>query len=463
MIGNISLSVVAQQYGGLILNGDAVIKSLSIDSRTLKSEQVFAAIKGPNFDGHDFAAKAAEAGISALVVERPSLELKTPQWVVSDCVKALGQIGSCCRDAFRQPVIGITGSSGKTSVKEMLASILRQRGEVLSTKGNFNNHLGVPLMLSELSEEHAFAVLEMGASAVGEIAYLSGLVKPDVALVNNVGTAHLEGFGSRQAIVQGKGEIYQSLTDAGRAVINLDSYGAEDFLQQVSDQNSAQVLTFSATGKAQADVKVSHVRIHDQGADYVLHSPLGDIDISQSVLGLNNVANGAAAATCALAVGMRLDEIRNGLNQVGQVAGRLFSRQGIAGSWVLDDAYNANPESMMGAIEVLANFDGKRIFVMGAMAELGPEAESLHRGIGEKARAAGIEHMICVGEPTKTAASAFGSNALWVESNDQAAQCCRDLLGPKVVVLVKGSRSARLDEVVTQITNLEEPHAVLVN
>ena len=463
MIGGLSLSLVAQQYGGLVLKGDADLQRLSIDSRTLQSKQVFAAIKGPNFDGHDFVGKAAEAGVSALVVERPSLDLDTPQWVVTDSVKALGQIGSCCREAFQKPVIGITGSSGKTSVKEMLASILRQRGEVLSTKGNLNNHLGVPLMLSELSEDHAFAVLEMGASAVGEIAYLSSLVKPDVALVNNVGTAHLEGFGSRQAIVQGKGEIYQSLGDAGRAVINLDSYGAEDFVQQVSDQNSAQVVTFSATGKAQADVRVSHIRIHDQGADYILHTPLGDIEISQSVLGINNVANGAAAASCALSVNIGLDEIAVGLNQVAQVAGRLFHRQGIAGSSILDDAYNANPESMLGAIDVLANFDGKRIFVMGSMAELGPEADSLHRKVGEKARAAGIENMICVGELTKSAASAFGPNALWVQSNAEAAQCCRELLGPKVVVLVKGSRSAALEEVVTQITALEESHAVLVN
>ena len=463
MIGNLSLATMAQAYGGLVLNGDADIKALSIDSRTLRPQQIFAAIKGPNFDGHSFLTEATSQGVAALLVERPSLDLATPQWVVEDSVQALGYIGMACRSAFKGPVIGITGSSGKTSVKEMLGSILRQRGEVFSTKGNYNNHLGVPLMLADLKDEHCFAVLEMGASAVGEIAYLAGLVRPDVALVNNVGTAHLEGFGSREAIVQGKGEIYTALKDAGRAVVNLDSFGAEQFLAQISAQNSAQILTFSATGKTHADVIVSAVRVHDHGADYLLHTPVGDVEIQQSVLGLNNVANGAAAATCALAVGIRLDEIRAGLQHVGQVSGRLFRRKGLAGSRVLDDAYNANPESMAGAIDVLANFDGTRIFVMGEMAELGPDSAQYHAQMGEKCRSAGIDKIICVGEATKSAAEAFGSKSIWVANKDEAAKNCLDLLGPQVTVLVKGSRSASLDELVTLITDLEGSNALLAS
>ncbi len=463
MIGNLSLATLANQYGGTILNGDADFGSLSIDSRDILPGQAFIAIKGPNFDGHEFALEASAMGVGSLILEHPDGSLDTPQWVVEDCVKALGHIGRSCRQSFRAPVIGITGSNGKTSVKEMLGSILRQRGEVLTTKGNYNNHLGVPLMLAELANKHAFAVLEMGASAEGEIAYLSDLVRPDVALVNNVGNAHLEGFGNRDAIVRGKGEIYRSLRDAGRAVVNLDSYGAERFLTQVADQNSAQILTFSATGNTQADVKVSNIRVHDQGADYFLHTPLGDVEIHQSVLGLNNVSNGAAAATCALAVGIRLDEIRQGLGQVGQVSGRLFCRRGIQEARVLDDAYNANPDSMAGAIDVLANFDGTRVFVMGAMAELGEDAADYHRQMGERSRTAGIDCLVCVGGATKPAAEAYGSQAIWVETNEEAAQQCLELLGPHTTVLVKGSRSARLDEVVTVITNLEGQHAVLAN
>lgn len=459
MMGDLSLATMADLYGGVILNGDADIKALSIDTRELHPGQTFIAIKGPNFDGHDFAAQAAQTGVEALVVEKPLKSVSVPQWVVPDCIDALGLIGKTCRKAFKAPVIGITGSTGKTSVKEMLASILRQRGEVLSTKGNYNNHLGVPLMLAELSSKQAFAVLEMGASAEGEIAYLSGLVRPDVALVNNVGTAHLEGFGSREAIVRGKGEIYQSLSDAGRAVVNLDSFGAEEFLSQIS----AQTLTFSATGNPEADVRVSGVRVNDSGSTYLLHTPIGDIEVQQSLLGINNVCNGAAAATCALSVGMRLDEIRTGLAEVGQVSGRLFRRQGIRGSRILDDAYNANPDSMSGAIDVLTNFEGTRIFVMGAMGELGPGSEEYHRQMGEKSLQAGVDCLICVGEPTRPAAEAYGEKAVWVSSNEEAAQACLGLLGPNVSVLVKGSRSAALEEVVDVITDLGGQNAVLAN
>lgn len=459
MMGNLSLATLANLYGGVILNGDADIKELSIDSRELLAGQTFVAIKGPNFDGHDFAATAANGGVNALVVEKPLKSIHVPQWVVSDGIDALGFIGKTCRSSFKAPVIGITGSSGKTSVKEMLASILRQRGEVLSTKGNYNNHLGVPLMLAELNSNHSFAVLEMGASAVGEIAYLAGLVRPDVALVNNVGTAHLEGFASREGIVRGKGEIYQSLSDAGRAVVNLDSFGAAEFLRQIS----VQVLTFSATGNSEADVRVSDIRVNDSGAKYLLHTPIGDIEIQQSVLGINNVSNGAAAATCALSVGMRLEEIRAGLAEVGQVSGRLFRRRGVRGSRILDDAYNANPDSMAGAIDVLTNFAGTRVFVMGAMGELGPGAEEYHRQMGEKSRLAGIDCLICVGEATKPAAQAYGSKAIWVGTNEEAAQICLGMLGPNVSVLVKGSRSAALEEVVNVITDLGGHNAVLAN
>ena len=459
MIADLSLAKLADLYGGIILNGDAEVSSLSIDTRESQIEQTFIAIKGPNFDGHNFTAEAAKASAAALVVEVPQRSINAPQWVVEDCVETLGLIGKTCRKSFKAPVIGITGSNGKTSVKEMLASILQQRGEVLFTKGNYNNHLGVPLMLAELSSKHVFAVLEMGASAVGEIACLADLVQPDVALVNNVGTAHLEGFGSREAIVQGKGEIYQSLSDAGRAVVNLDSFGAEEFLHQIS----AQVLTFSATGNSKADVRVSDVRVNDAGANYLLHTPIGDIEIQQSLLGINNVSNGAAAATCALSVGMRLEEIRAGLAEVGQVSGRLFRRRGVRGSRILDDAYNANPDSMAGAIDVLTNFGGTRVFVMGAMGELGAGTEQYHRRMGEKSRQAGIDCFICVGEATKVAAQAFGSKAIWVDTNEEAAQICLGLLGPNVSVLVKGSRSAALEEVVNVITDFGGQNAVLAN
>ncbi len=460
MMGHMSLSVMASRYGGILMNNDADLLALSIDSRNLRPGQSFIAIHGPNFDGHDFAAEAVEKGVSSLVVERPIKTLNVPQWIVEDSIHALGEIGKSCRESFKAPIVGITGSSGKTSVKEMLASILRQRGEVLSTKGNYNNHLGVPLMLAELQPNHAFAVLEMGASAIGEIAYLADLVQPDVALVNNIGSAHLEGFGSRENIVQGKGEIYQALSDAGRAVVNLDSFGADTFLQQIS----VQTLTFSASGNPAADVRVSNVRLHDAGSNYVLHTPLGDVEIQQNLLGLNNVSNGAAAATCALSVGMRLDEIRAGLDHVGQVSGRLFKRRGVSGSRILDDAYNANPESMSGAIDVLTNFSGTRVFVMGAMGELGPDSEVFHRQMGERARLAGIEVFICVGEPTKAAAEAFGDDAIWMETNAEAAEYCLNLLGPDVTVLIKGSRSARLEEVVNVITDLgRAKDAVLAN
>lgn len=452
MIRSLSLARLAQIHGGILINGEADFSSISIDSRTLKGGELFIAIRGPRFDGAQFIDAAVKSGVKALVVSEPYPACALPQWVVGDTTLALGQIGAAFRSDFAGTLVGITGSNGKTTVKELLASLFKERGEVLATRGNLNNQYGVPLMLSELSDSYQFAVLEMGASAEGEIGYLAGLCAPDVALVNNVGHAHLEGFGSRDGIMRGKGEIYSSLGSFGRAVINLDSYGSDYFINLVK----AQSLTFSARGNSAADVRVSDIRIHQKGSVFSLNTPLGDIEVSQSLLGANNVSNAAAAATCALAAGMGLDEIRRGIGNAEAVQGRLFERCGAGGCRILDDAYNANPDSVKSAIDVLSNFGGSRILVLGTMGELGEGAPDFHREIGEYARAANLDSLIAVGPLAKLGAEAFGSNATCFNTNADAAAWCREIDAPGMTLLIKGSRSAHLEEVIESLTGGEE-------
>ena len=371
-----TLKQVSERLAGELLNGDASFSSISIDSRSLQAGDLFVAIKGPNFDGHTYVEQVASAGAAAAIVSIP-MTSSLPLLRVADTRGALGQLGALNRECFSGKVLAVTGSAGKTTVKEMVASILGACGKVHATKGNFNNEIGVPLTLLNISSEHQYAVMELGASSIGEIAYTVSLTKPDVAIITNAADAHIEGFGSLNNVVQAKGEIIDGLTNEGTAVINSDDLNAYKWLQRAG---SRRCLTFSLDEAAGSDFYAKNCHVTDAGGAYSfdLVSPAGEIRIRLKQLGIHNVSNALAAAAGASVLGANLEQIQRGLEQTGSVAGRLFLRTGINGALVIDDSYNANPESLKAAIDVLCRYEGRKVLVLGDMAELGDIALRAH-------------------------------------------------------------------------------------
>ena len=420
---------------------------VSTDSRKLAAGDLFVALRGDNHDGHQFLPDIAQRGACGAVVEKRNEQLQLPQLVVDNTTQALGQLGAMNRELFAGPVIGITGSAGKTTVKEMTAAILRQQGDVLVTRGNLNNHLGVPMMLLEIGAQHQFAVIEMGASAVGEIAYVAALAKPDVAVITNVGTAHVGGFGSVERIAAGKSEIYQALGERGVAVANRDDRFCADWLRL----NAARrVITFGR--HTDADVLASQVRVDRAGrASFIISYRQAQLPIQLQLLGEHNVLNALAAAACALALGITLAQVKQGLEQVIPVAGRMQVKAGMHGATLIDDTYNANPASVRAAINVLHQLPGRRVLVLGDMAELGSEAEVLHADIGEYARTQQLDALVATGPLSAATVRAYGVGAQHFANKTDVAACVQRLLGPETVVLVKGSRSAAMEEVVSAL------------
>lgn len=447
MIGAISLARLAHRFGGTLLNPDAEFTAVSTDSRGLQHGELFVALRGERFDGHDFLADVAERACG-LVVDTPDRSLRVPQWVVPDTVVALGRIALCNRERFNGPVIAITGSSGKTTVKEMTAAILSRRGEVLATSGNLNNHIGVPLTLLRLDDSHRYAVIEMGASGTGEIASYCHWARPDVALVNNVAAAHLQGFGSLEGTARAKGEIYQGLQDDGRAVVNLDEPFAAGWLAQLGGRAR---LTYGINGGG-ADVRATDIDMAQDGCcRFLLHIRGERVPVALSIPGRHNVANALAAACCAHAVGVALPDIAAGLAAAMTVGGRLRVCQGVGGARLIDDSYNANPGSVRAAIDTLARFEGRRVLVLGDMAELGDNERQLHHEVGSYAREQGIDELWTVGVLSEHAASGFGGGRHFGDRSGLAA-ALRPLLEPGLTVLVKGSRSAGMEAVVAALT-----------
>lgn len=431
---------------------DAKVLRLCTDSRQLQAGDLFLALKGEHFDGHRFLAAAEQAGAVAAVVEDIDSSIELPQLQVADCYAALAAIGQMIRHRFNGPLVGITGSSGKTTVKEMLASILSLSGNTLATRGNLNNHIGVPLTLMDLSPDHDFAVVEMGASGPGEIAYLASVAEPTVVLVNNVMPAHLQGFGSLEGVAMAKGEIYQSLGANAKAVINQDQEFAEHWSSGLSE---SQIVRFSLEDR-QADLFADEL-ILDQAACYgfCLHSPVGDVQVQLQMQGKHNVANALAAASCAFACGISLEEIATGLNQVSSSAGRLHQRQHVSGAVIIDDSYNANPGSVQAAIDTLAECDGKKIFVLGDMGELGKKANSLHAEVGRYAQSKSLDALLCVGELSKAAAKNCDCGQHF-ESKASLLSRLETELGEGTTVLIKGSRSAAMETIVRDLMGEEK-------
>ncbi len=441
------LSEAALATRGQLIGADVDFCCVGTDSRAIKKGQLFVALKGENFDGHEYAAQSLEQGASAVLVSKASNV--SPAVVVEDTRLALGDLASHWRAKFDMPVVAITGSNGKTTVKEMLAAILKvataDDASVLATQGNLNNDIGLPMTMLNLGKQHRYAVLEMGMNHTGELSYLSNLAKPNVALVNNAGTAHIGELGSLEAIANAKGEIFEGLADGGTAIINADDVFANLWKNLASKH---QQVTFGL--KAKADVTAKY-ELHAASSDLELIAPNGTVKFTLPAPGLHNVSNALAAASAALALNVSLENIARGLSNFAGVKGRLQTKQGFAGGKVIDDTYNANPMSMKAAIDVLKASAVQRIFVMGDMAELGADAASMHSEIGAYAKTAGIEKFYALGELTKNAVTAFGANAMHFGTVEALAESLKSIMNAVTTVLVKGSRSMRMERVVDAI------------
>ncbi|HEY0665792.1 MAG TPA: UDP-N-acetylmuramoyl-tripeptide--D-alanyl-D-alanine ligase [Gallionella sp.] len=445
------LSQAARVLNGRVVGGDAEFSAVSTDSRSLRPGDLFVALRGENFDGYSFVQQAAQAGAAAALVNADSYRDEQPECpllLVDDTRLALGRLASHWRKQFDIPLVAITGSNGKTTVKEMLASILRMAAgdsnAVLATQGNLNNDIGMPLTLLRMDAAHRYAVIEMGMNHPGEIDYLTRIAEPDVALINNASGAHLAGLGTVKAVAQAKGEIFSGLKPHGTAVINAD----EEYAPMWREMAGAhQLLEFGLN--ADADISGTW-HAHQTGAQIVVTVPQGSFAADLQVPGEHNVRNALAAASAAVALNIPLDKIVAGLEAFGGVAGRLQRKSGVGGAALIDDTYNANPASMNAAIKVLASAGGKRLLVIGDMGELGDNAAEFHTQIGAAARSAGIDKLYALGELSGNAVRAFGNGARHFGSIEELNEALAREMSVDVTVLVKGSRFMKMDRVVKQ-------------
>ena len=425
---------------------DTRFAGISTDTRTLSATNLFFALAGPRFDGHDHVAEAQARGAAAAAVSRP-VASALPLLQVADTRLALGELARQWRGRFSIPVIGVTGSNGKTTVKEMLAAILAGQGPVLATQGNLNNDIGVPLTLARLASEHRSAVIEMGANHSGEIAYLARLARPTVGIVTNAGPAHLEGFGSLEAVARAKGELFAALSETAVAVINADDRFAPLWRELAQ---ARRVLSFGL--EVPADVGASYTSTRE-GTQLQLNTPRGSIEVCLPLLGRHNVINALGAAAAALAAGAELAQIRAGLEGLASVSGRLQCKRRADGGLVIDDTYNANPASLRAAIDVLCDFPGERWLVFGDMGELGDDTAALHAEVGAYASAAGIERLFTLGDLARQAALAFGDRAQAFSDFEHLISSMRDALRTDVSLLVKGSRRMGMERVVQALVD----------
>ncbi len=430
--------------------GRIMLERIERDSRAVQAGDLFLALKGERFDAHDFVPQVVGKASAALVARPVAADI--PQIVVADVLAALGQFAAAWRQRFQRPLVGLTGSNGKTTVKEMLTAILSLQGQTLATIGNLNNDIGMPLTLLRLRADDQFAVIEMGANHFGEIDYLTQIARPDVAILNNAGAAHLEGFGDIAGVSRAKGEIFNGLSAKGVAVINADDTYADYWLGL---NPARKVLTFGINQPA--DVQgVIDTQIDAQNR-FAVQFAGETVPVRLGVLGRHNQMNALAAAGAALALGVSLDTVRRGLESVRAVKGRLHPKTGIHGGLVIDDTYNANPTSAAAAVDVLAGLQGKKILVLGDMGELGNTGEQLHFAIGQQARAAGIDAIYTLGDLSAAASRAFGQPEQAFSDLAALLASVQTELTPDTSVLVKGSRSARMERVVEALVQSEVP------
>ncbi len=450
------LAELTQLLGNPPMDSNNEFQGISIDSRTLLPGNLFIAIKGEQFDGHDFAENAAKNGASAVVVDHP-LDVSIPQIQVPDTLEALGKLSSHWRDRFTLPIIGVTGSNGKTTLKNMIASILRAAcqnnvTQVLATEGNLNNNIGLPLNLLRLNDEHKYAVIEMGMNHFGEIAYLTHLTKPQVAVINNAAEAHLEGLHDIAGVARAKGEIFQGLQEQGVAILNSDDAHFSYWHGLIGNHRC---LSFGLKNTSDVTAIIKENQLIE------LQTPKGKINVTLPLLGTHNVMNALAATAATLALDIDLVAIKQGLEHVASAPGRMQSYVLPHGTHIINDTYNANPFSLQAAINTLAAFSGTKIMVLGDMKELGTNAEQLHQTSGDKIRTAGIDYLFTLGNLSAHTTDAFGINAKHFTEYKELAAALQPHLTQDVTILIKGSRSMRMERILTEImpdTHLEQAH-----
>lgn len=442
MITPMNLQQIVDSASGILCGENIQFSGLSTDTRSIKKGDLFVALSGENFDGNQFVENAKKSGaIAALVTKTTDI---LPNVLVSDSRRALGLLARENRRRFSGALVAVTGSSGKTSTKEMLASIFAQRGDVFATKGNLNNEIGVPLSLLAIEEKHRFAVIEMGAAKQGDIAYLCEFAEPDIAVLTNAQPAHIAGFLSLEGVAKTKGEIFSCLPKHGLAVINADDVYCE--LWQENAKHVKQRL-FSLV-REDVDVFARDIDLSVPGkVQFELVSFNGSAKVCMPLSGRHMVANALAAAAASLSAGVSLGDVVAGLESMRSVSGRLLRRE-VAGVALIDDSYNANPGSVRAAIDVLASSSGRKVFVMGHMGELGPEAPLRHREIAAYARENRIDTLLVVGEFAPLMAEEFGAKSVAFAKKAELIAMINKFVEAGDTVLVKGSRSAAMEEVV---------------
>lgn len=430
------------------LGEDTSFTGFSTDSRSIQPGELFVAIEGENFDGHTFLREVKARGAAAALVSKPQYDCAIPQIIVADTRRALAVWARWHRMQFPQVrVVGITGSCGKTTTKEMLAAIFSTQGETLAARKSFNNDIGVPLTLLQLSDQHRYVVLEIGANHPHEIAPLARLADLDAAIITGVAPVHIEGFGDLQTIAVTKGEIFQGLKQAGVAILNR-----EDDFYHFWQQNLRMhpILSFGCV--KEADVHATDISLSAQGqAKFILHIGNDNVAIQLPLLGRHNIYNALAASAAAYAMGVPLRAIKQGLENMQPAAHRLQVLTGRQGVHIIDDSYNANPLAVKAALEILSRASGERVWVFFDMRELGHMAEDAHRQVGAYAKKLGIQRLFALGELSRLTVEAFGEGAMHFADQTQLLDALQGILRPGMTILIKGSRSGRLEKIVEAI------------
>jgi len=448
-----NLAAVARAVDGQLIGADVPFAAVATDTRGIGRGALFVAIRGERFDGNDFLVEAASRGAAGALVSRPA-EVDLPQVAVEDTRKAFGLMAQAWRENFAIPVIAVTGSAGKTTVKELIACILRMDHHICVTEGNLNNEIGVPLTLMRLDETHEALVVELGANHAGEIAYLAGLAQPTIAVVTNAGAAHLEGFGSLRGVAHAKGELLDELPLAGTAVLNADDKFCADWRAR---STAGETLSFGMASNADCRV-LGEVEMDSGSSRFTLRLPDGEtVAVNLPLAGMANVMNALAAAAASHAAGASAKAIARGLRQAEPVAGRLVTRAGRGGAIIIDDSYNANPSAARAALDYLSRLPGRRICVLGDMLELGEDADALHAEVGGYA-AGRCDLLFGFGELAGSAAAGFGAGGRHYRVISELEAAVAAELAPEVTVLVKGSRSMGLDRLVAALVD-EGGHA----
>ena len=447
---------IGGQLAGLETSEDRPYGVVSTDSRTLNAGALFVALRGPNFDGADFAAAAAARGAVGAIVDRALPAVQLPQIVVTDALKALQQLAQAWRVDFSIPVVAVGGSNGKTTAKEMTAAILARRGACMATHGNLNNHIGVPVTLMRLESAHRSAVIEMGANRIGDVAELVRLTRPTVGLITNAGAEHLEGFGNLDGVAQGEGEMVAGLDSNAAAIINADDAYAGYWrkLAAAARLGAPRIITFGVHCAADfmATNPIQAIERGEFATRFTLKCPLGERAIMLKAGGAHNISNALGAASAASAAGASLDDIAAGLADFRAVSGRLQLKPGLRDSWIIDDSYNANPSSVRAGLEVLRSLSGTTWLVLADMAELGEHTSNSHAHMGSYARDCGVKRLFALGPQSSRAVETFGTGGEWFPDAEALIRRLQAELNPGVTVLIKGSRVNRLERVVQALS-----------